>query len=56
MQYAEMKAAIEAYQQKEQMYQQKLEAAEIARATAARAEATGKRLVRTKNWVLTSCS
>jgi myosin protein heavy chain len=37
----ELKAAIQSYQQKEQGYLERLEATEIARATAARGEAFG---------------
>jgi len=39
---AELKAAIDSYQQKEQGYLERLESTEIARATAARSEAYGK--------------
>jgi len=39
---AELKTVIEAYKTKEQGYVERLEAAEIARAKAARGEATGK--------------
>jgi myosin heavy chain 9/10/11/14 len=38
----ELRAVVESYQAKEQSYQQRFEAAEIARAKAARAEAFGK--------------
>ena len=40
--FTELKAAIQSYQQKEQGYSERLEATEIARATAARGEAHGK--------------
>lgn len=52
--FSELKAVVESYQAKEQSYQQRLEAAEIARAKAARAEAFGMRLSFLRIWAAES--